>query len=88
MTMQDIADLAASLKRERDELYLQLHLFRAETRDQWAELEKQWTQLRRKSVAASAAAGEAAGEISAAARLVGEEVRAGYRKIRDSLRAT
>ncbi len=88
MTKQDIADLVDSLKRERDELHLKLHLFKAEARDEWAELEKKWTHFQHKAGAANAAAGEAAGEIGAAMRLLGEEARTGYRKIRESLKSS
>ncbi len=87
LTKQDIAELVESLKRERDELHLQFHLFKAEARTEWAGLEEKLTHFQHKAHAASAAAGEAAGEVGAAAKLVGEEMRAGYRRIRETLKA-
>ena len=87
MSQQDIDELVESLTRDRDELRLQFHLFKSEVRDEWAEIEKKWASFHRQASVTSAAAGEAAGEIGAAVRLLGEETRAGYRKIRGSLKA-
>ena len=86
MTKQNITDLIESLKRERDELHLKFHLFKQEARDEWATLEKKWTEVQHKASTVGTAAGEVAGEIGATMRLVGQEVREGYRKIRESLK--
>ena len=88
MTQQDIADLVASLKRERDELHLQFHLFKQEVRDEWTVLEKKWAHFQQRVSTVGDAAGEVAGEIGAAVRLLGQEVRDGYRKIRESLKSS
>lgn len=82
---QDLAHLAETLKVERDELRLRLHLLKAEGRDEWEQLEKQWQHFQQKAGSVGAVAGEAAGDVGAAARLLGEELRNGYRKIRGSL---
>jgi SMC interacting uncharacterized protein involved in chromosome segregation len=42
----DVAKLIESLKQQRDELILQLHLGKAEAKDELAELEKKWKQLK------------------------------------------
>ena len=88
MTMQqNIAELIDSLKRERDELKLQVHLLKAEAHDEWLELEKQWPHLEHKAKTATTAAELAAADVAAALRLLGEELRAGYRRIRDALKS-
>ena len=46
---QDIARLVETLKRERDELNLQLHLFKAEAKTDWTALERKWTRFQRKA---------------------------------------
>jgi hypothetical protein len=84
---QDLASLLETLQRERDELNLKLHLLKAETRDEWEKIEKQWHHFQHKAEAVGATAGQSAGEVGAAARLLGEEVRAGYRRIRDAIKA-
>ncbi len=38
-------DLIESLRQERDELNLQLHLAKAEVKQEWEELEKKWENL-------------------------------------------
>jgi hypothetical protein len=38
----DIKETLARLAQRRDELNLQAHLFKAEARDRWEELEKSW----------------------------------------------
>ena len=87
MSQQDSDDLVESLTRDRDELRLQFHLFKSEVRDEWAEVEQKSANFHRQASVTSAAAGEAAGEIGAAVGLLGEETRAGYRKIRGSIKA-
>lgn len=88
MTMQQhIARLVGTLKRERDELKVQVHLLKADAHDEWVKLEKQWIQFERKAETVGTTAGQAAGEVGAAVRILGEEVRAGYRRIRDSLKS-
>ena len=42
----DVAKLIESLKQQRDELVLQLHLGKAEAKDELAGLEKKWKQLK------------------------------------------
>ena len=84
---QDIARLVETLKRERDELNLQLHLFKAEAKTDWTALERKWTRFQRKAESVGTNAGHVAGDVGAAVRLLGKEVRGGYRKIRDSLKS-
>ena len=88
MTKQDITDLIEALKRERDALRVQLHLFKQEARSEWETLEKKWEHLQQRSAIVREAAGEVASELGTAVRLLGQEIRDGYRKLRETLKST
>jgi chromosome segregation ATPase len=47
----DLEQLIAQLQQQRDELMLQLHLGKAEARDELEKLEKKWEQLKAESEA-------------------------------------
>lgn len=78
----DLEKLVASLKQQRDELSLQLHLAKAEARDEWNELEGRWERMRGKLEQARQVAGETGQEVGAAASLLAEEIARGYERIR------
>jgi uncharacterized coiled-coil DUF342 family protein len=82
----DAAELLNTVRRERDEINLQLHLLKAEARDEWAQLEKKYAQFQNKSKTVGAVASGAAGDVGAAARILGEELRAAYLRLRDALK--
>jgi chromosome segregation ATPase len=91
MTVQNIqrelSHLTENLRRERDELRLQAHLLKAELADEWHALEHRWDHFEQKAAKVSHVAADAAHEVGAAARLVGEELAQGYAKIRASLKS-
>jgi hypothetical protein len=70
------------LARLRDELRLELHLMRAEARDEWHRLEDRWPELERASAEIEDAAGVVAEEVRLAAARVAEELTAGYERLR------
>jgi hypothetical protein len=84
---QDIKDVVETIKRERDELRVQLHLFKAEAHDEWVRLEKQWAHFRQKADTVATVTGQATGDVGVSVRLLGDEIAEGYRKIRDSLKS-
>lgn len=81
----DYQRLVQQLKTERDELNVRMHLAGAELRDEWAELEKRWDRLQARGKQLKTATGESAEEIGAATRQLGEELKAGYRRIKSRL---
>lgn len=85
MANEQWRDALERLTRERDELRVQMHLARAELRDDWEQLERQWEQLQVKLEAAGREAASSAGEVRAAAGTLLEELRKGYRRVRDQL---
>jgi chromosome segregation ATPase len=86
MSTGDQIDKAiAEIRQQRDELRVRLHLAKAEVRDEWEDLEKQWEHLQGRLGVAGKQASEAAGNVGAALGLAVEEIRKGYRRIRSSL---
>jgi hypothetical protein len=80
-------ELFDKLKTERDELKVRMHLAKAELRDEWDVAETQWNKFRNKSEQLAKVADESGEEILAAAKLLGDEIAEGYRKLRDNLRS-
>ena len=74
------------LAQRRDELRLQLHLARAEARDEWEHLEEKWHHLHRTLEPVEEASVETMRELAAVARLLMEEIGDGYGRIRDAIR--
>ncbi len=82
---ESIEKLTEDLKRERDEIQLKLHLGKEELEDEWEELEKKMQQLEVKAKGVQGAAVDASEDIISAARLLGDELKKGYNKVRKKL---
>lgn len=78
----DLQKLADDLKTQRDELRVRLHLARAEAREEFEKLEKRWEHLRAKLAVLGKEAGEASKDVREAARLVLDEIRDGYHRVK------
>lgn len=74
-----------ALKQLRDEVWVQLHLGKAELRDEWMRLEPKWGDLKGKMEKIEEASFEAGKDVTAAARLVIEELGEAYEKIRKAI---
>ncbi len=79
---EELNKLENSLLQQRDELRVRLHLAKADASDEWEALERKWAEARGKFDQVRQSAGESMGEIEAAARLLGEEIKNGYERIR------
>jgi len=73
------------LKQQRDELRVKLHLAKADAKDEWARLEKQWEEMRPKLEAARQEAGKTAESVGSALSLAVEELKKGYERLRKLL---
>lgn len=73
------------LRRLRDELRVQLHLGKAEARDQFEKLEKTWQHLEARLKLIREESSEDLGQIREAAGLLMGEIRDGYRHLRSLL---
>lgn len=72
-------------KQQRDELQVQLHLAKADAKDEWTRLEKQWEETKPKLEAAREEAGKTAESVGAALGLAIEELKKGYERFRSRL---
>jgi hypothetical protein len=76
----------ATLALLRDELKVQMHLAKAEFRDEWNQkLEPRFWELKTKLDRVEEASAETAVELRSAVKLLTEELKDGYERIRKSL---
>lgn len=73
------------LRGLRDDLKLQVHLGQMEAQARFEKAEKDWEHLEAKLKVLAGASRESAEEVSEAAGLLVDEIRAGYRHVRDLL---
>lgn len=83
----DAAALAARLRTERDELRVQLHLAGAEARAEWERLEPRLAEYEARAARVGEAAGDAARDVGSALGILGEELAAGYARIRAAMKS-
>ena len=79
--MGEFDDLVADLKQKRDELRLQIHLASKEVQDEWEELEEKMQDF-----SSRADLGKTTEGIGGALGKVGEELKLGYKRIRDAIK--
>lgn len=77
--------LIASLQQQRDELRLQMHLAKADARDEWEKLEKKWREIESRLDRAGDAARASAGDVGHAVEQVARELGRAYDRIRKAL---
>lgn len=76
--------LFAELEQDRDRLKLQAHLFKADAKDEWDKVEKKWHKFKGNSQHVGHEAKLASKDLLAATELLGEEIKAGYKRIMNS----
>jgi len=76
-----IDDMLNDIKQERDELQVKLNLAKLEVGDEWKKLEKKLTKLEAKAKELGSVTAESSQNIGAAAKLLGEEIRDGFKEI-------
>jgi DNA repair ATPase RecN len=85
-TMRErLREMLEKLEQERDELKVRAHLGKAEAREEWEKMEGRIAELRSRVDRAGDEAGDVMGDVGAAAKLLGEEIREGFARIRKSL---
>ncbi len=90
MTWQNkLEELITTLERERDELRVKVHLASLDAKDEFAELERRLDALRTRLNTRGGEAKETAGDVgdvvSETARKMADDLREGYRKIREKM---
>jgi chromosome segregation ATPase len=78
---KNIDEMIATLKQERDELRVKLNLAKMEAGDEWEKLEGKMHKLESKAKELGHVTAEASRDIGEAAKLLGEEIRDGFKKI-------
>jgi len=80
-----VAELLRGLKHERDELKLQMHLAKKELQDEWQALDDRLNAFNHRYEPLRKAVSEVSDDVWESLKLVGDEIRAGFAKIRKSL---
>ena len=83
--VHDIDAMIEGLKQQRDSVRVQLHLAMAEVRQEWEELEKKWEHFRAKANSVGRETQEVSQDVFEASKLLGEELKRGYERIRKRL---
>lgn len=87
MSMKDdLNKLNETVKQYRDELRVQLHLARQDVRDEWDDLDEYWDRFRQKLDDIRRDAEGVGEETRETAYNLGEELKAGYERIRKRLK--
>jgi len=73
------------LRGLRDDLKVRVHLAKMDAQDRFQKAERSWEQLETKLRQLGDASKESAEDVSQAARLLVDEIREGYRHVRDKL---
>jgi hypothetical protein len=84
-TREDLSAMTENLKTQRDELRVRLHLGAADARQEWEQLEEKWSQFETKARQVGAATAEVSKDVATAAEQLGQQLKAGYERIRKSL---
>ncbi|MDH4048594.1 MAG: hypothetical protein OEW68_11080 [Gammaproteobacteria bacterium] len=79
--MADIDDLLQELKQKRDQIRVRMHLASKELQDEWVDLEKKMDDFSKRARLKETGTG-----VSKALGTVGDELKAGYRRIQRALK--
>lgn len=77
----NIKKMLADLKQHRDELRLKVELAKLEANEEWVKLEAKLVKLEGKVRELTSVAGGVSQDVGAAAKMLGEEIRDGFKKI-------
>ena len=79
------AELISTLRQQRDELKLQIHLGSTEAKDEWEKLEEKYQQLTDDYEPLRHAVDETTSDVWESLKLVAGEIKDGFHRIRKSL---
>ncbi len=79
--MGEFEDLVADLKQKRDELRLQIHLASKDVQDEWEELEQKMQEFSSRAELGKTGAGLGGG-----LGQLGQELKLGYKRIRNAIK--
>jgi len=85
-TMRErLREMLDKLEQERDELRVRMHLGKAEAKEEWEKAEARIAELRAKLDRLGDEAEDVMEDVGAAAKILGEEIREGFGRIRRML---
>lgn len=82
---KEFSDLVETLKTERDEIKLKLHLASMDVKDEFDTVDQKWDLVTQKAADIADDAVEVSEDALAKAKLVGEELKETYQRIRARL---
>ena len=77
----ELNKLSETLKQQRDEIRLQLHLATADLKDEWEESEREWGHFKDKLAEIVDESKETTADFLEKTRIVGEELKIAYKNI-------
>lgn len=83
--LYEIDELIESIKQIRDEVNLQMHLAKAELREEWDKTEEEYERIKSKASAIQNEVSETSRDVIVATKKLGDEVKNGYDRIRKQL---
>jgi SMC interacting uncharacterized protein involved in chromosome segregation len=86
ISKENLTEVCARLRQERDELRMRIHLGTMEAKEEWEELEKKWQHFESQLAEKRDEVVEASRGVSEAVELIAKELGAAYRRIREGLR--
>lgn len=82
---KEFSDLVETLKTERDEISLKLHLASMDVKDEFATLDEKWDLVAQKAAEVADDAVDISEDAIAKAKIVGEELKEAYNRVRSRL---
>lgn len=82
---KEFSELVETLKTERDELMVKLHLASMDVKDEFNTLDEKWDVISEKAAEVADDAVEVSEEAIAKAKVVGEELKEAYNRVRARL---
>lgn len=82
---KEIESFMDKVQRQRDELFLQIHLAKAEMKEEWEAAEKKLERMKAKAPTVAKESGESLKDVGTAVKLVGEELLRSYERIKKTL---
>lgn len=82
---QEIEKFREGLQQQRDELVVQINLAKLEAKEEWEQTEAKLEELSLKLEAAAREARDASDDVWASAKMLGEEIKSAYARIRSRL---
>ena len=86
ISKENLAEVWAKLRQERDELRVKIHLGTMEAKEEWDSLEKKWQRFESRAVEKKDEVVETSRDVGEGVELIAKELGAAYRRIRDGLR--